>query len=123
MPHHILVVDDAPDSSEPLAKLLRRSGYTVDVADGGTEALGRLEDVSPQLIILDLGMPGMDGYGFLEALRGLPQCSTVKVLVFTAHHDADVDRLKRLGVSAVCRKTYTPFLAVIKHVGDCLGTC
>ena len=68
----VLVVDDDPDARERLRRSLGREGWTVDEAENGRVALERLAQARPDLILLDLMMPEMDGFGFLRALRARP---------------------------------------------------
>ena len=79
----VLIVDDTPDCSDPLARLLRRRGHTVVCAPGGMEALALLAGFRPDVIVLDLMMPVMDGVSFLEALRGDPERKDIRVVVFS----------------------------------------
>ena len=121
MPHRILVVDDVPDACEVLARLLRVCGFEVGTANHGAHALDLLDGFAPEVVILDLNMPVMDGYGFLEAVRKLPTWNRVRVIVFTADHKYDAARLERLGVVKVCRKACTPFQTLMEEVSNCLG--
>jgi CheY-like chemotaxis protein len=79
----ILVVDDDPDARERLRRSLGREGWTVDEAENGRIALERISQARPSLILLDLMMPEMDGFGFLRALRARPD-GDVPVVVLTA---------------------------------------
>ncbi|HTQ05035.1 MAG TPA: sigma 54-interacting transcriptional regulator, partial [Polyangiaceae bacterium] len=67
----ILVVDDEPSARSALAELLRGEGYEVDTAGDGFKALGRLEESSPDLVLTDLNMPGMDGVELLRKVKEL----------------------------------------------------
>jgi DNA-binding response OmpR family regulator len=78
---HVLVVDDDADIRGLLRALLGRAGYVVDEAPDGRAALRRLFESRPALVILDVGMPGLDGYATLERIRDL---SDVPVLMLTA---------------------------------------
>jgi CheY-like chemotaxis protein len=120
MPHRILVVDDVHDACEILARLLRTCGFDVASACNGANALDLLDGFAPDVVILDLNMPVMDGYGFLEAIRKLPTWNRVRVIVFTADHFYDAPRLRRLGVVKVCRKAHTPFQSLMDEVTTCL---
>ena len=79
----ILVVDDDPDARERLRRSLGREGWAVDEAENGRVALDRVSQTRPSLILLDLMMPEMDGFGFLRALRARPD-GDVPVVVLTA---------------------------------------
>jgi CheY-like chemotaxis protein len=82
----ILVVDDDPMVREALFDLLTDEGFLVSVAVNGADALARLRagPVAPDLIVLDLAMPVMDGYGFLDCLHSDPPLAEIPVLVFSA---------------------------------------
>ena len=80
-PASILVVDDEPDIRELLGLLLQRAGHTVRLASGGREGLRALHSQPPDLVILDVTMPGLDGWQTLERIRDL---SDVPVLMLTA---------------------------------------
>jgi PAS domain S-box-containing protein len=79
----ILVVDDDADARERLRRSLGREGWTIDEAENGRIALERVSQARPSLILLDLMMPEMDGFGFLRALRARPD-GDVPVVVLTA---------------------------------------
>jgi CheY-like chemotaxis protein len=72
-PRRVLVVDDNRDAAESLAMLLRIIGAQADVVYDGASALERLPDYRPHVVVLDLGMPGMDGYEVARRIRALPE--------------------------------------------------
>ncbi len=80
----VLVVDDDADARERMRFTLSRHGWTVVEAADGQQALDLLDGVVPNLILLDLMMPVMDGFAFLQRLRDRPGCDQVPVLVLTA---------------------------------------
>ena len=95
----IMVVDDDQGSREPLAEILESEGYRVLVAENGLTALKLLETNVPRIVLLDLNMPVMDGYRFLESLQECPADSTPAVIVITAEEPKYVPAAK-----AVLRK-------------------
>lgn len=114
----ILVVDDTPDCLEPLARLLRLLGHDVVGAENGRAALDALRDFRPDLVILDLMMPVMDGIGFLEHVRRDQQWKHLPVIVFTgAHNGINVGRLAELGVSQMFVKGSGDYGRLIDAVG------
>jgi len=84
MADKILVVDDDPDTIKFINIMLSRLGYTVVSATSGMEALERVQVEHPDLIILDVMMPGMDGYEVSRNLRRNPKTATTPILMFTA---------------------------------------
>ena len=86
---HILLVEDDPDSRACMRSLLEQEGYVVHTAADGAEALRRLRSgLRPGLIVLDLMMPGMDGFQFRKAQLADPKLSAIPVVVYSGHHDA-----------------------------------
>jgi CheY-like chemotaxis protein len=79
----ILVIDDDSGIRETLADFLRHEGYRVDVARDGAEGLERLAFTRPDLILVDLNMPGMDGNQFLRRLRADPAAGALPVVLMT----------------------------------------
>ena len=80
----ILVVEDDDDIRDSLKELLEEEGYRVDTAANGEQALNRLRGEAPQLILLDLMMPVMDGWEFQKQLREIPSFSRVPIIVISA---------------------------------------
>ena len=93
---HVLVVDDEPDVRGLVVDLLARDGYAVTSASDGGEALRALYEVRPDVVVLDVRMPGMDGWRMLERIREL---SDVPVLMLTAR-DGELDRVRGLKAGA-----------------------
>ena len=83
----ILLVDDEPWFRTPAALMLRKDGYHVDCAANGEEALKLLEKGRPDLILLDLLMPGMSGLSFLRRLRADERFAAMPVVVLSAWSD------------------------------------
>lgn len=86
----VLVVDDQPSNLRIISALLSRQGYTVHTAESGEEALRTLETQSADLLLLDMMMPGMDGFELLEEVRRHPDWSSLPVVFLTAAHDRDL---------------------------------
>lgn len=94
-PGSILVVEDHDDLRELMRRTLQQAGWTVEEAANGREALDRLEISVPKLIVLDLMMPEMDGFSFIEAMRQKPSWQSIPVIVITAK-DLTVEDRQRL---------------------------
>ena len=104
-PKRILVIEDNPDLAYGLRNNLEIEGYEVEVAKDGTRGLSRARTASPDLVVLDLMLPGMDGFRVLRALRedghGMP------VLILTARgEEADKVRGLRLGADDYVTKPF-----------------
>lgn len=94
----VLVVDDNVDAANLTADVLRIFGLNVAVAYGGPEALAAAESDHPDVVFLDLGMPGMDGYAVAKALRASPAFSRLKIIALTAWGDkASREKTKAAG--------------------------
>ena len=85
----VLIVDDDESMRLLLAEILRGAGHRVACAGGGEEAIRMLRDQEPQLVILDLLMPGTSGWDVLEFLEDRPHLSTTPVVILTAYGDTD----------------------------------
>jgi CheY-like chemotaxis protein len=108
--NRILLVEDEPDI-QVVAKLALEAvgGYTVELCSSGNEALQRGPEFKPDLILLDVMMPGMDGPATLKALRGLPQLAATPVIFLTAKIQThEVAYYKELGALEVIAKPFDP---------------
>ncbi len=83
----ILVVDDDPNSLDIVRTYLEARGYKVATALDGKEALSRLEEVQPAIVLLDVMMPGMDGWEVARVIKNHPLFSSVRVVMLTARSD------------------------------------
>lgn len=99
MSHHVLVVDDEPDITALVAYHLAKAGYQVTTATSGSEALRVAEEHAPDLVVLDLMLPGLSGYEVLEAMRRRPQTQDVGVILLTARRE-EADRIRGLSLGA-----------------------
>jgi CheY-like chemotaxis protein len=81
----ILVVDDDDDFRTALCEVLSQAGYPVEQAASGEAALLRLEGETPGLVLLDLKMPGIDGWGVIERMRAEPRWAAIPVLILSAY--------------------------------------
>jgi len=101
----ILVVDDDRDAGETIAKVLTESGHTVTYAPNGREALFDVLKDSPDVVLLDLAMPEMDGPSFLEVVRSYLRIQSLPVVVLTGMSDSPmVTRAQALKVNSVLVK-------------------
>lgn len=80
----ILIVEDDPASSEIVVRLLSRSGWKIETASNGEEAMERIKQSQPALIVLDLMMPVMDGFAFTDELRSSLEFQNIPIFVLTS---------------------------------------
>lgn len=103
----ILIVDDTKQDLKTGVHLLTRAGYQVSTATDGTDALGKVQNIKPDIILLDLIMPGMDGMATLRALKEI--IPDTPVVLCTVAGQEPVVRLAMLsGASGVVIKPYEP---------------
>lgn len=96
----VLIVEDAEDAAEALARLIRRAGFQADRAANGEGALAYLRQITPDLVVCDLMMPHLDGLGVLRAVRGDPRTADLPVLVYSAAGDAARESALDAGATA-----------------------
>jgi CheY-like chemotaxis protein len=95
----VLVVDDNVDAAEMLAALLSSLGAAVAVANGGVQALRVAADYLPEVIVLDIGMPGIDGYEVARRLRATPRHASTRIIALTGWgQDEDMRRSQEAGI-------------------------
>ncbi len=100
----ILVVDDVPDNCFLIQSILEEEGYQITVAYSGPEAITLIEESPPDLLLLDLMMPGMDGYEITRQLRSRPGLPFLPILLVTASEDASMVKGLDLGADDFIRK-------------------
>lgn len=107
----ILIADDRPSSRELLRTVLERAGYDVIEAEDGEQAVARAHGSHPRLILLDLQMPRLDGFGVLEQLRADPEFRDTPVLALTASAmSGDRERILAAGFTDYLAKPAGPDL-------------
>ena len=103
----VLLVEDEEQLRRVMKDLLQREGYTVAEARDGIQALDEVDRHAPDVIILDLNLPGLDGYGVLAQLRSRPATREIPVMVLTAKGDEDNEvRVFELGASDFVTKPF-----------------
>ena len=104
-----LIVDDAPDVVEMLAIFLKQSGYEVATASSAPDALSAAQTGAFDIIVSDIGMPGMNGYELVKALRELPDYEAVPMIALTGFsmYD-DRERALNAGFNAYLTKPIDP---------------
>jgi len=102
----VLVIEDEELMAKSIVRALKRAGYRVEVAVNGIEAGIQLERFKPDLITLDLQMPGMGGFEVLEALRANAAYAQIKVVVVSAATKVKLLEVMELGVDDVLEKPF-----------------
>jgi CheY-like chemotaxis protein len=113
-----LVVEDDPDTCKLIASWLKGAGWQVKTAGNGKEALEVWDEQRPELVILDLMMPKMDGFEFMESLQQKPEAASTKVVVVTAK-DLTADEIRQLngGVERIIHKSRRSGEEIVQEIG------
>jgi PAS domain S-box-containing protein len=120
----VLLVEDDAETREIMARTLEKAGWTVSGAGNGQEALDVMEIMQPRLILLDLMMPVMDGFGFLAALRARPEWQHIPVIVVTAKDLTEDDRNRLSGVvEEVLEKSAYTRDQLLEHIREAVAAC
>ncbi len=115
----VLVVDDTAVLRKIIKFNLQKAGYTVEEAVDGYDGLEKVKDNKPDLILLDLMMPRLDGFGFLEKIKN-GENKDIPIVVLTAKGSKeDIDRVKSLGANDFMNKPFSP-KDLIQKVGEML---
>ena len=102
----ILIADDHEDNRELLYLLLRGAGYSVREAKNGSDCLEMARAELPDLILMDLSMPVLDGWGLFEELKTDQRTRGIPCVVVTAHADLDRSRALKKGFAAYLSKPF-----------------
>ena len=113
----ILIIDDEKDILETTESWLRKFGYIVFTALDGEQAIKVLKTETPDLIVVDMAMPVMNGYSFYQKIKGMPECQDIPVIIATARIEMR-DVLEAEGASAFLSKPFSlkELLAQIKSL-------
>ena len=108
MPKEILIVDDEPSIVVPIQFLMEQQGYRVMTANRGEDALDLIYQYKPDLVLLDIMLPGMDGYEVCEIVRLNPNYQDVKIIFLTAKgREVEIAKGLALGADAYITKPYS----------------
>lgn len=100
----ILVVDDSPDNVFLIQTILEEEGYDISTAEDGPSALAQIEEYAPHLILLDVMMPGMDGFEVTQRIRKNSKLSFIPILLITAYDQPSVAQGLDMGADDFIRK-------------------
>ena len=105
---NVLIVDDELSILVPLKFLLEKSNYRVDLAQSGKEALEKISQLKPDLILLDIMLPDLDGYEIYQLIRENSDWDDIKVIYLSAkNRDVDTAKGLNLGVDAYVTKPFS----------------
>lgn len=108
MSHKVLIVDDEPNIVISLEFLMEREGYQVLVARDGSQALDTIRRERPHLVLLDVMMPGKNGFEVCQAVRADDALAAVKIVLLTAKgRDTDIAKGQALGADAYVVKPFS----------------
>ena len=98
VPRRILIVDDNADAANSLALVLSLDGHVTEAVFSATEALNRADSFRPEVILLDIGLPEMDGYQVARHLRQRPDLAGIRIVALTGYGQSeDVKRAREVG--------------------------
>jgi DNA-binding response OmpR family regulator len=107
-PHSVLIVDDEPNILLSLQFLMKKSGYDVRTARDGEEALAEISRAPPDLVLLDVMMPKIDGFSMCERIRANPEWRDMRIIMLTARgRDVERDRGLALGADDYITKPFS----------------
>lgn len=119
-PHKVLIVDDDPNILMSLEFLMRKNGYDVLIARNGTEALELINDQVPDLTLLDIMMPDVDGYQICEYIKSTDRVKHCKVVFISAKtREADIKKGYDLGADLYVTKPFST-KEIVKKIGELL---
>jgi DNA-binding response OmpR family regulator len=122
MAERILIVDDEPNIVISLEYLMQREGFETTVAGDGEAALEALARAAPDLVILDVMLPGMNGFDVCERIRADPRWSEIRILMLTAKgRETEIARGVRVGADAYVTKPFST-KDLVAQVRRLLGT-
>ncbi|MHA6263814.1 response regulator transcription factor [Arenibacterium sp. CAU 1754] len=108
MNRHVLLIEDEPNIIEAIRFLLTRDGWHVDTHEDGSDAVEVIQAAKPDLVILDMMLPGKSGMEILRELRDIQDLAALPVLMLTARGQSrDRDMAERAGVSRFMTKPFS----------------
>ena len=121
MTKRILIVEDQEDNRMIIRDMLVHSGFEIDEAASGEEAIARVNARPPDLILMDVQLPGLDGYAITRQIRAIPDLSKVPIIAVTSFAmSGDDERARVAGCDDYISKPYSP-RALLQRVKELLG--
>ena len=117
----ILIVDDELSILVPLQFLMEKEGYVAKLAQSGKEAIEKIHAIQPDLILLDIMLPDLDGYEIYQMIRHRKEWASIRVIFLTAkNRDADIAKGLAMGADAYITKPFSN-TELIKEVRKLIG--
>ena len=121
MPKEILIVDDEPSIVVPIQFLMEQQGYSVLVAENGEDALDAIYKYKPDLILLDIMLPDLDGYEIYQMIRQRTEWESIRVIFLTAkNRDADLAKGIAMGADAYITKPFSN-MQLVEKIRELIG--
>lgn len=115
MSGHILIVEDQPDNRQILRDMLRHAGYRTEEAVTGEDAVARIAADPPDLVLMDLQLPGLDGYATTRRIRSDPALPAMPIIAVTSFALAGDDlKAREAGCDDYIAKPYSPRMLMRK---------
>jgi len=112
---HVLIVDDYADALDIWAIYLRSMGYRVSTAVDGLMAVAKAQELIPDLIVLDLELPGLTGFEAAKRLRAIPETAAIPLIAATGYsHERQLAMARQSGFDAVVVKPCDPDMLVLE---------
>lgn len=102
--HRVLIVDDVADNLILLQTILEAEGYVVETALNGKAALDKIEQTNPDLVLLDIMMPGLNGYDVTRRVRQDERFASLPIVLLTAHDEYFQKPFREVGANDLIRK-------------------
>ena len=107
MREKILIIDDEPELVKAVQIRLETSGYEVEIAYDGQTGLKKAEEIKPDLILLDIIIPNVDGYEVCRELKDNPKTKNIPIIILSASHQKDLEnKCKKLDVTKIISKPF-----------------
>jgi CheY-like chemotaxis protein len=113
----ILLIEDDPFIIDIYSKKLKEAGFSVEVANDGQEALKKLQEYKPDLLVLDIVLPNIDGWEFLREIRNEPSLKDLDVIILSnLSQKAEIEKSKELGAIRYLVKAYYTPTQVVEEI-------
>jgi CheY-like chemotaxis protein len=119
----LLVIEDNPELAKLLEIILRRAGYDIAVADNGVDGLERVKQTNPDLVLLDIMLPRMDGYQVCDRIRHELHSDVPVIMLTSLDSPADMERSRKVGATDHLAKPFDKeyLLEIIEHYTEPSG--